>query len=233
MYFHDRAQAGKLLAEKLKPYQIQNTAVVALSRGGLMVGAQIALKLHASLMMLLTENIDLPGLQDPFAAVSPENTITYNKSFYSGEREELTMEYFHQIEQQRIEKIHRLHTLTDGSGQVRKDLLKNHIVILVNDGFSTGFSLDVAADYLKPVKAKKLIVAAAVASMSAMDRMRLFGDEVACLSVAQNYIDTDHYFDENQIPSTEGLFKIIRNISLSWDSDQYVSDKKHKVSDIR
>jgi putative phosphoribosyl transferase len=216
MYFANRAEAGRKLAAELLPYQVHNVSVVALSRGAVIVGAQIAIKLHANLMMLLTENITLPGI-DAFAAVTSDNHMTYNKSFYTGEIEELSGEYFHYIEQQRLEKIHRLHRLLDAGGEVKPELLKNHIVIVVSDGFSTGFSIDVAADFLKPIKVKKLVVAAPIASLQAVDRMHLVGDEVVCLSVTENYIETGHYYDENAIPDTPDLFKIIQNISLSWD----------------
>jgi len=216
MYFSNRAEAGRKLADELTEYRTENVAVVALSRGAVIVGAQIAIKLHANLMMLLTENITLPGV-DAFAAITSDNIMTYNKSFYTGEIEELSSEYFHFIEQQRMEKLHRLHRLVDAAGEVKRDLLRNHIVILVSDGLPTGFSVDVAAEFLKSIKIRSMIIAAPIASISAVDRMHLVGDKVYCLSVTENYIDTTHYYDQNNIPETQDLFKIIENISLSWD----------------
>lgn len=225
MYFSNRAEAGRKLAVKLKEYQNDNCAVVALSRGGVIVGAQIAIKLHANLMMLLTENISLPGV-DAFAAIDQNNSMTYNKAFYTGEIEELSSEYFNFLQQQRLEKLHHLHTLMDSGGEVKREFLKNHVIIVVSDGFSSGFSLDIAAEFLKPIRYKKLVVAAPIASLQAVDRMHLVGDEVYCLSVVENYVLTDHYYDNNNVPENEDLFKIIRNISLDWDSPQKLADQK-------
>lgn len=222
MYFYNRAEAGRKLAERLVDYQTKNCAIISLSSGGVLVGAQIAIKLHSNLMMLTTAKINIPGESTPLAAMSGFNVLTYNNAFSTGEIEEFNMEYFNHIEQQRIEKSHELHKLMDAGGQVRRDLLKNHIVIVVTDGLSTGLSLDVAADYLKPIKTKLLIAACPVASPQAVDRMRLFADEVHCLTVAESYVDTNHYYEDNTVPEKDGLIKVIRNISLSWDRPEKV-----------
>ncbi len=143
--------------------------------------------------------------------------MTYNRAFSTGEIDEFSMEYFNFIEQQRMEKVHKLHRLMGAGGQVKKELLRHHIVIVVSDGLSTGLSLDVVADYLKSLKIQKLIAVSPVASPQALDRMRLFADEIHCLNVPENYITTNHYYEENNIPDRTDLIKIIRNISLSWD----------------
>lgn len=216
MYFSSRAQAGRLLAKKMTGYGTKNCVVVALSRGGVIVGAQIAMRLHANLALLLTENITLPGVGDAFAAINTNNAMTYNKMFYTGEIEELSSEYFHMIEAQRLEKLHRLHSLLGAEGQISRELLDRKVIILVSDGLSSGFSLDVASDYLKPVKSKKIVIAVPIASIGAVDRMHLVGDEVFCLDTRENFIKTSHYYEDNTIPPITDLFKIIRNISLSW-----------------
>jgi predicted phosphoribosyltransferase len=109
-----------------------------------------------------------------------------------------------------------LHRLLGPEGEIKPELLNRHVIILVSDGLSTGFSLDVAKDYLKVIKATRILIASPIASVSAVDRMRLIGDEVYCLDVRENYIQTNHYYEDNTIPDMESLFKIIRNISLSW-----------------
>lgn len=217
MYFHNRAEAGRELAKTLKQYKKQNTTVVALSPGGVIVGAQIAMKLHSHLAMLLTENIVLPGELTPLAAISSEDTFTYNNKFSTGEIEDLHGEYLGYIEAQRLEHLHHLHSLLGADGEINRDLLRRHVIILVSDGLANGFSLDVAAEFLKPIKAARLIVATPLASVPAVDKMHLLGDEIHCLSVIDNYMETNHYYDDNTVPNTEGLLKVIHNIPLHWD----------------
>lgn len=218
MYFNNRAEAGRKLAKKLEEYQGQQVVVLALSPGAVIIGSQIAMKLHANLALLLTESIYLPGENDPIAAMSSAGTFTYNNMFSPGQIEEYVAEYHHFIEEKRIEKMHKLNKLIGMDGEISKDQLRHHIVIAVSDGLSTGFSLDIAATFLKTVAIKKLVVATPIASIPAVDRMHLFADEIVCLSVVVNYLSTNHYYDDNTIPSTDHLFELIRNISVNWES---------------
>lgn len=229
MYFQSRAEAGRIFAQKLMPYQTANCAIVALSKGAVLVGAQIAMKLHCNMMLLITENINIPGETTPLAAMADSNIMTYNNAYSSGEIDEFTMEYFNLIEQQRMQNMHKLHLLMDASGQVDREMLKQHIIIVVSDGLLTGLSLDVATDFLKPVKTTRIIVVCPVASPKALDRMRLFADEVHCLNVTENYISTDHYYEDNTIPEREGIYKIIRDISLNWERISTVKPKQANV----
>jgi len=216
MYFRNRAQAGRQLAERLTMYATSNCTVVALSPGAVIVGAQIAMKIHAEMAILLTENIVLPGEKDPFAAISTANTFTYNNMFSTGEIEEFAAEYLSYIEQERIQKMHHLHQLLGSEGEIKRDMLRRHVVILVADGLNNGFSIDVAADFLKPIKMKRLVVATPLASVQAVDRMHLQTDEIHCLSVVGNYMETDHYYQDNTIPDTRSLMKVIRNTPINW-----------------
>lgn len=227
MYFKDRKQAGQLIADKLEHYKDKQTSVVALSPGAVIVGSEIAVRLHSTLSMLLTENITLPGENVPLAAVTPDNTFTYNNKFSTGEIEEMRMEFINYIESKRLEKLHHLHYLLGHGGEIHRELLRNHIVILVSDGMPNGFSLDVAADYLKPIKMTRLIAATPIASPNAVDKMHLSSDEIVCLSVVPNYMETNHYYDNNDIPQTEELFKIVMNNPVHWNPQ--VLPKHHIV----
>lgn len=214
-----------MLAEKLDHYRTENTSVIALSPGAVIVGAQIAMQLHSALMMLMTESIVIPGELDDLAAITSNNTFTYNDKFSTGQLEEMKSEYLSVIEGQRIEKLHRLHALLGHGGEIHRELLNHRVVILVSDGLNSGLSLAVAGDYLKPVRAKKLIVVTPFASVSAVDKMHLLGDEIVCLSVLENYFDTNHYYDDNTIPPMEDLAKIVTTTAVHWN--QGVNDGRH------
>lgn len=218
LYFKDRAEAGRQLAEQLKDLGNENCAVVALSEGGVIVGAQIAIKLHASLYILLTDKIILPGESIPLAAMSSSGGYTENNFYSAGELEEFGSEYFQQIEQQKMESFHRLNRLMGKDGEIKREYLTRHVIILVSDGLNSGFSLDIAADFLKPIAAKKLIVATPVANVQAVDRMHILTDKIHCLSVAQEYLTTNHYYADNTMPSKDGLMQLIKDISLEWQN---------------
>ncbi len=216
MYFRSRAEAGRMLAEKVTQHKLQNVAVIALNPGGVIVGAQIAMQIHATLAMLLTKDITLPGEHVPLAAVSSENLFTYNKMFSVGQIEEMQGDYRSFIEQSRMNGLHELHALLGADGEINRDYLQRHVIILTSDGFQNGFSIDVAADFLKPVNAKRLVVATPFATVQALDRIHMLADEIQCLDVIDNFLGTDHYYEENTIPGTDDLIKVIRNTPIHW-----------------
>jgi len=218
MYFASRTAAGKTLAERIaKQHAAEACAVVALSDGGVMVGMQIALKLRAPLCLLLVEPIDLPREGAPIGGISEDGSFAYNGLYSPSEIEELVGEYHTYIEDLKEAKLSQIHKLLGPGDLIRKDLLAGRTVILVSDGLSSGFSLDVAAEFLKTVDIEKLIIATPLASVPAVDRMHVLGDEIHCLTVIQDYITTDHYYDtRNDVPPHDTIVKTIEHIVQLW-----------------
>lgn len=215
-YFKNRSEAGRLLAEKMDGYKNKNCAVVSLSEGGVLVGAEIAKQLHASLYMLATEDITLPRESEAIATMTSAGTFTYNSNLSAGELEELTTDYRTVIDQERMEAFQHLNRIVGKDGAIKKELLKRHNVIVVSDGLQSGLSLDVAADFLKPIALDKLVVATPIASVPAVDKMHVLADEIFCLGIIHNYLSTNHYYDENQIPDHQTVVEIMQNIVLNW-----------------
>ncbi|HLZ14878.1 MAG TPA: phosphoribosyltransferase family protein [Candidatus Saccharimonadales bacterium] len=217
MYFKSRVDAGQKLAEQIvQRFQGKNCAVVGLSDGGVMVGAQIAMRLRCVLTMLMSEAINLPREEQAIAGIGQDGSFSYNAAYSPGELEDMLSEYHGYIEEEKMHKIQDMHRLVGRAGLIRRDLLKDHNVILVSDGLSSGFSLDVAAEFLKPIHVARLIVATPLASVQAVDRMHILADEIFCLSVVEDYISTDHYYDARDVPSHDLVVKTIEQIITHW-----------------
>ncbi|MEO5627703.1 MAG: phosphoribosyltransferase family protein [Candidatus Saccharimonadales bacterium] len=217
MYFKNRTEAGLLLAKAIVPkYRYENCAVVALSDGGVVIASNLATQLHCVLMMLLTEQINLPGEPAAVGTIDQSGGFTYNGKYSTGQLEDLESEYRNYIEQQKLEKLHGMNSLLGSGGIIDPDLLRGHNVIVVSDGLSTGLSLDAAVAYLKPYKLEKLIVATPLASVGAVDRMHLLADDIFCLDVVENYVETNHYYDDNTLPPHDKIIHIIKDIILKW-----------------
>ena len=217
MYFESRSEAGaKLAAELFERYRYENCAVVALSDGGVLVGEQIASALHSILTMLLVENIDVPGENMNFGAVSETGMFSYNSSFSQGEIDEYTSEYHGFFEEKKRESFQKINRLLGDGGLIDHDMLRDHTVILVADGLDSSSVLDAAVDFLKPIRIHRLVVAAPVASIQVVDKVHLLADELHILDVKSNYIGTDHYFNVNDVPSHEETVEKINKIVLNW-----------------
>ncbi|HSX06151.1 MAG TPA: hypothetical protein VLG92_00335 [Candidatus Saccharimonadia bacterium] len=216
-YFPSRQVAGSLLADELEArYRYEDCAVICLSDGAVMVGAQIAMRLHCVLTMLLTAPIKLQGETDILAEINHLGGLTYNDMYSAGELEEIRAENFNYIEQQKLDRLFEMNELLGQGGIIKKDLLRGRNVIVVSDGLTSGISLHAAAEYLKPIKIQKLIMATPFASVGAVDQMHILADEILCLNVLGDVISIDHYYEDNMVPSHEKIIQVIEDIILHW-----------------
>ncbi|MDB5170761.1 MAG: hypothetical protein JWO35_455 [Candidatus Saccharibacteria bacterium] len=206
-----------MLADQLvKKYRYENCAILALGDGGVMVGAQIAMQLHCVLTMLSSAEIMLPREPEAIAGITSNGTVTYNSHYTSGEVDEMTSEYFGLIEQEKLQQMHDLNRLQGTDGTISKDLLKGHHVIIVSDGLKTGFPVDLAAEFLKPIEIESMVVAVPFASVKAVDRMHILADDLYCLNVLADYMDTNHYYEKQDVPDHATVLKTIEQIILNW-----------------
>lgn len=217
MYFASRVQAGRMLAAQISPkYTKKRCAVLALDDGGAMVGLQIAAELHCVMTVLLSNEIMLPREPEAIAGLNTYGGLTYNPAYAEGDLVEMKSEYFSLIEQEKMTGMHELNRLAGRGQQVSRNLLKGRNVIIVTDGLKTGFLLDMAIEYLKPIELQKIIIAAPFAGVQAVDRMHVLADDLFCLNVLQDYIDTDHYYDKKDVPDHTMVLKTVETLASHW-----------------
>lgn len=217
MYFESRADAGTRLAQPLlERYRYENCVVIALSDGAVLVGEQIAAALHCVITLLLIEDIQVPGESLSFGGVSQNGGFTYNGMFSAGEVEEYTSEFHGYLDEQKREAFQRINRLLGDGGLIDRSLLLDRTVILVADGLDNGASLDVALDFLKPIRTQRIVVATPVASVPAVDKLHTSADEIHILDVKENYMGTNHYYTDNSVPSHEETIAKINQIVLNW-----------------
>jgi putative phosphoribosyl transferase len=217
MYFASRLQAGRMLASQLaKKHRSKKCAVIALSDGGVMVGAQIALELRCVITLLETSEINLPREPDAIAGITAGGTLAYNRMYSQGELDELVGENYGYLEQEKLTRMHDMNLLLGKGGTIDKNLLKGHDIIIVSDGLKSGFLVDLAAEFLKPIAINRLVIAVPFASVQAVDRMHVLADELYCLTVIEDYIDTNHYYDKQDVPAHEVVLETIGQMVLQW-----------------
>ena len=217
MYFHSRAEAGEQLARLLvEKYRYENVAVVALGDGGVAVGEPIAERLHCVLTMLVSESVEVPGEGQSFGAMSQTGQFTFNSELGAETVGEYVNEYQRYFEEQKRQALHRINKLIGDGGVIDQTLLQDHTIVLVTDGLNDMTILDVAMDFLKPVRMQKLVIAAPIASVELVDKVHLIADELHILDVKSNYLDTNHYYDQNDLPSHEETIAKINQIVLNW-----------------
>lgn len=216
MYFQSRAEAGLKLATELSAYRYEDTVVVALNSGAVQVGMQIASVLHATLTLMLSEKIDIPGENVSVGVLDQSGKFVYNSMFSDGQIDEYYSEFHGFIEDQKRVKMSQMNRLLGSGGIVDEAMLREQNVILLSDALDGSYSLDAAEEFIKPLKIKRLVVATPIASVSAVDRAHLLADELHVLAVTDNFLDVDHYYEVNDVPDFEEVVKMLNDFVLSW-----------------
>lgn len=219
LYFESREQAGKLLAEKLLKYKNEITTVLTLSNGSLLVGAEIAKSLHSSIAMLMTKDIYLPDGRTIVGVINETGGYVYNNYFSASEIEEFESEYRSNIEQAKMQALHEIHVALGRNGIITPQYFRNHVVIVVADASFNGMAFDMAYNYIKTIKYKRLIMVAPILSIKAIDKMHVIADELQCLSVtAADVFNVDHYYANNTMPNQTEIAKILNDTILNWNN---------------
>ena len=177
MRFKDRHEAGQRLAEKLKEYRNKKDIIVlGIPRGGVEVAFEVAKRLKATLSIVVTKKIGHP-FEAEFAigSVSPGNYIVDEK--YGDEAGKDYIKNTVKEMNKEIKRRYRAYT----KGKMPE--IKNKIIIVVDDGLATGFTMLAAVKYARSKNPKKLIVAIPVAAQDSFEKVKEASDEIICLHI--------------------------------------------------
>jgi putative phosphoribosyl transferase len=217
MYFHDRAEAGDKLADDLAQYRWENTAVLALSPGGVAVGEQIARRLHSTLSLLLTARISAPG-DDSLVLGTLDQTgeFTYNSMIAAGEMEEYMEDMRGYLEEQKLHQMYQMTTVVGEHGLADPAQLAGRNVIIATDGVKNGLSFDAAINYLSRVRVEKTIAAIPVGPADVIERLQHMVDEMHYLYIPENFFSVGHYFTDEPKIDPDSVIERINNVVARW-----------------
>ena len=147
----NRTEAGQLLAKKLKQYKNSDSVVLAIPRGGVAVGYEIAKELHLPLDIVLSKKIGHPNNEEyAIGAVSMDSILL-------DEHPEVSKVYI----QKKIEELQKIlqkkYQLYSSNQQPIE--LKDKNVIVVDDGIATGNTLLACLTMIRKKNPATIIVA--------------------------------------------------------------------------
>jgi putative phosphoribosyl transferase len=217
MYFHDRAEAGEKLAEELMQYRWENTAVLALSPGGVVVGEAIARKLHSSLSLLLTAKISAPGEDSlVLGTIDATGLFTYNSMISAGEMEEYMQDMRGYVEEQKIQQMYHMTAIVGEHGMADPAQLDGRNIIITTDGVKNGMSFDAAVHYLRRLNIEKTIAAIPVGPAEVIERIHGLVDELHYLYIPENFFSVAHYYTDEPKVDPDSVMQRIDNVVARW-----------------
>jgi len=182
MIFKDRKEAGEILAEELRDYEGRRAVVLAIPRGGVPIAYAIAKRIDAKIDLIIPRKLPIPYSPEAgFGAIAPDGTIVLNSALV--EEIGLSQEEIQNIADEVLEEVKRREKEYGGA---KKSLqLEGKVVIIVDDGLASGFTMIAAIESVKKQKPKEIVVAVPVSPKSSIKRIEPLVDKVICLFIKE------------------------------------------------
>ena len=200
----DRIEAGKQLAQKINSKD-DNFVVLAIPRGGVVVGYEIAKKLGCNLDIAISKKITPPD--------SPEfaiGAITHDGTLYQSEYWDNYVEYPNlddEIEGKRIEVKRRLEEYRGNS----EYHIENKKVILVDDGIATGSTVFAILNWLEKQNVKEIILAVPVMPASVYELMKQKVSSIVALEIPEEFAAVGQFYHRFDQVSDKEVMEILNN----------------------
>ncbi len=178
-HFEDRYVAGRLLAGALHAYAGRSDLVVlALPRGGVPVGYEVAKALGAEFDVLIVRKLGLPHHPElAMGAIASGGAIDLNRNVIAVSG--VTQRDIEGVLAQEYRELARREALYRGARPAAR--IEGRTVIVVDDGIATGASMRAALKALRTRKPEKIIVAVPVAPIDTRERLQDVADEFVCV----------------------------------------------------
>lgn len=180
--FKDREHAGQLLIEKLESYTTKDTVLLAIPAGGVPVGYVIAKAFHIPLNLIILRKIKIPWNPEAgFGSVAPDGTVFLNEPLVR--RLGLTED---EIQKSAAETLNEIKRRQQEFG-VEFPSVKDKVVVLVDDGLASGFTMIAAINFVKKYSSM-VIVAVPTAPLGTVQRIAPLVDKLVCLNIRESWV---------------------------------------------
>ncbi|GAB6179194.1 phosphoribosyltransferase [Desulfotomaculum defluvii] len=199
--FNNRIDAGQKLAEALIDRGIKKEIVMAVPRGGVVVGAQIAQRLHIPMDIIIPKKIGAPSNPEvAIGAVTEDGTTIFNH--YLLEYLNLTEQDLAPVVKNIIAEIKRRMQIY--KGKAKSIILRSKDVILVDDGIATGSTIIAALKSIKSAKCKSITLAIPVVAPDVIEKLTAEVDNLVCLCSQEPFYAVGQFYKNfNQISDDE------------------------------
>jgi putative phosphoribosyl transferase len=221
--FADRREAGQRLAEKLIHYLGNDDVIVlALPRGGVPVGYEVAQALKAPLDVFVVRKLGVPGHQElALGAIAPSGVRVLNDEIVSG----LALPP-HVIDavtaKEEKELLRRERLYRGGRPQIQ---VNGRTIILVDDGLATGSTMRAAIFALRKSHAIRIVAAVPVGSPDTCDAIRADADEVICATTPEPFFGVGQWYEDFSQTSDDEVRALLARSALNPDASEGQSTK--------
>ncbi len=210
MFFKDRVDAGRRLAQALMSYKGQDVVVYALPRGGVVLGVEIARTLDAPLDLIVVRKVGHPlSSEYAIAAVAADGHNAINRLAVNS----IDKQWFDEsvrIEQQEAHRRRELYT----SGRTAIPAT-DRVAIIVDDGLATGLSMFVAVQEVRHSHPRKVVVAVPVAPPQTVQELKEVVDDVLSLHVTADFGAIGSFYRRFDQVSDEEVIELMKSAPVA------------------
>lgn len=207
MVFENRKEAGEKLATELTEFRHDQPIVLALPRGGVPIGFEIAKILHAPLEVIVSRKIGAPyNPEFGIGAIAEGNVRVLDESVI--ELLGISPETLKQLTENEKEEIKRRIALYRNNKPLPS--LKNRTVILVDDGLATGVTARAAIAAIKRKRPKQLIFASPVCAYDTAREFEHVVDQVVCLTAPVDFTSVGMWYRQFHQVSDEEVIHFLK-----------------------
>lgn len=209
--FRSRAEAGRLLADRLAKHEGQSVVVYALPRGGVVLGVEVARALRAPLEVLSVRKVGHPTSPEyAVCAVTDDGHVLCN----AAEVETLDRQWLEavlqreQAEAWRQQMVYQPKPITDSA--------EGKVAIITDDGVATGLTAAVAVQAVRDRQPAKIVLAAPVLPADVAQSLRGSVDELVTLDIPEVFLGSvGAYYDEFEQLSDEEVLQLLATASAA------------------
>ncbi len=204
--FRNRTEAGNRLAERLAEYADARPIILALPRGGVPVGYQVAQKLHAPLEVIVVRKIGEPNNPEfGIGAVAEGDTLILDQELIETLGTDSTA-ITNLISQEKTELMRRVQVYRGGRPLPS---LRNQTIILVDDGLATGITARGAITAVKKQQPRQLILATPVGAADTVQALQKEVDQLVCLATPANFAAVGTWYEQFDQTEDEEVVKLL------------------------
>ena len=205
--FGNRREAGQLLARQLNRYNDRpDVIVLALPRGGVPVGYEVAQALNAPLDVFVVRKLGVPWQPElAMGAIAGKGVEVLHGDVVTAYN--IPPHVIHAVAAREAQELDR--RLRQYRGDRAFPDLHNRTVILVDDGLATGSTMRAAAGAVRKAGPTSIVVAVPVASSEACRQLSREADEVICLSTPADFSAVGQWYDDFSQTSDEEVRELL------------------------
>jgi putative phosphoribosyl transferase len=205
--FADRVDAGKRLAQALRAHVGKDALVLAIPRGGVVVGYEVAKALALSLDVIIPRKIGAPNNPElAIGAMTEDGTILLDNRLV--DYLNVSQEYVKEESGAQRAEIHRRLKLY--RGDIPYPSLEGREVILIDDGIATGSTMKAALASVRKRGAKSVIIAIPVGPPSTIKELEKEADRVVCLHTPEAFYAIGQFYEDFTQTRDEEVIRLLK-----------------------